>query len=97
MYGELKRKNFFCVVTAPILALLFAPGLAWAQKSAATYYVSAAGNDDNDRLSEASAFRTLSRAVIQAGFLSLLTLKPVLRFAEREVETGIVFYKQLTR
>jgi hypothetical protein len=64
------------MITAAVLALLFAPRIAWAQTSAASYYVSAAGNDDNDGLTEATAFKTLQTAVqnAQAGTVKRITV-----------------------
>jgi hypothetical protein len=48
------------------LVLLFAPHIGWAQTAGETYYVSASGNDDNNGLSEAAAFKSLRYAVEQA-------------------------------
>jgi hypothetical protein len=45
--------------------MLTAPAVM-AQTSGATYYVSATGNDENDGLTEATAFKTLSHASFQA-------------------------------
>jgi predicted outer membrane repeat protein len=55
-------KQFLCAAAA--LALFFTPGAASAQT--ASYYVSAAGNDENSGLSEEAAFKTLSHALFEA-------------------------------
>ena len=47
-------------------ALVIAPCALRAQTAGATYYVSAAGNDDNDGLTEATAFKTLMNAAGKA-------------------------------
>jgi hypothetical protein len=59
-------KKLWCVICTA--ALLFcAGGLVMAEPSGSTYYVSAQGNDVNDGLTEATAFKTLSQALLVAG------------------------------
>jgi hypothetical protein len=53
-------------MAAAVLALLFAPCAAWAQTAGQSYYVSASGNDENDGLTEAAAFKRLFYAVLEA-------------------------------
>jgi hypothetical protein len=58
-------KKLWCVICAAAL-LCCAGGLVMAQSSGSAYYVSAQGDDDNDGLTEATAFKTLLHAVVEA-------------------------------
>ena len=64
----------FLSVLAAVLLLLMAPCAAWAQTAGTTYYVSAAGNDKNNGLSEAAAFKTLGNAVRATRFSGIKTI-----------------------
>jgi hypothetical protein len=58
-------KKLWRVICAAAL-LCCAGGLVMAQSSGSTYYVSAQGNNENDGLTEATAFKTLIHAFLQA-------------------------------
>jgi hypothetical protein len=58
-----KQLRLLAVTLAAALALTTAPVRVWAQTGAASYYVRADGNDANDGLTEAAAFKTLRHAL----------------------------------
>jgi hypothetical protein len=81
------------IITALFCAFLsFLP----AQTGGSTYYVSATGNDENDGLTEATAFKTLSRAVIKASSsettIKTVTVIGTLNEVSEHASTNFVFF-----
>jgi hypothetical protein len=54
-------------ICALIVCMIVCGAALFAQTAGSTYYVSASGNDENDGLTEETAFKTLTRAVLKAG------------------------------
>jgi hypothetical protein len=80
------------MVTALFCAVLsFLP----AQTSGGTYYVSASGNNENDGLSEATAFKTLYHAVREAGAsdnIKTVTVIGTLNEVSEDISMDFVFF-----
>jgi hypothetical protein len=80
---------------AAALLLLCAPWVVRGQTGGATFYVSAAGNDENDGLTEATAFKTLYAAneAVHFGTIKTITVIGTLNEASEGDDNGpFVFY-----